>query len=280
MHGVKCPLFALKDRQPDTDVGAAAPLVPRPCALDGNGEMHVLSGLLRISVKFPAVARIGALRIALPTDLRPKEARHAVLVTAEIAEQKLEVLKRRGQLHVQADRAEIAEQKLEVLKRRGELLAVQPRSLSLFKSEPGLSAQIQAEKPLTDAQTTASRVPATTADSGEGGMEMCGTIGSAGGVHEGGELVRVFELGSPLASFAGSRAAAVTHAGVASQGGYNVTTAEEEEQLAAPGSKRWCCRFRSSKLLFLYCRGHIVTTFRCNPSRSNSSCSTRTGRGC
>ncbi|CAI5981376.1 unnamed protein product [Closterium sp. NIES-64] len=257
--------------------GSTTQLVPRPCMLEGNGEMHV------ISVKFPAVARIGALRIALPTDLRPKEARHAVLVTAEIAEQKLEVLKRRGQLHVQADRAEIAEQKLEVLKRRGELLAVQPRShllhpwplhslpptphppiptqaeiaeqklevlnwrgqllavepeshlllawfphsrpptplppiltkarieeqklevlacgadlhtisLSLFKSEPGLSAQIQAEKPLTDAQTTASRVPATTADSGEGGMEMCGTIGSAGGVHEGGELKRKSNL--------------------------------------------------------------------------------------
>ncbi|CAI5464142.1 unnamed protein product [Closterium sp. Yama58-4] len=55
--------------------GSTAQLVPRPCALDGNGEMHV------IPVKLPAVARIGALRIALPTDLRPKEARQAVLVT-------------------------------------------------------------------------------------------------------------------------------------------------------------------------------------------------------
>ncbi|CAI5508615.1 unnamed protein product [Closterium sp. Naga37s-1] len=227
----------------------------------------------------------------------------SIRLQAEIAEQKLEVLKRRGQLHVQVQggpggdsgaeaggaqeargaagrsaSAEIAEQKLEVLNWRGQLLAVQPEShlvlawfphsrprtplppiltkarieeqkleflpsppssLSLFKSEPGLSVQIRAEKPLTDAQTTASRVPATTADSGEGGMEMCGTIGSAGRVHEGGELVRVFELGSPLASSAGSHAAAVTPAGVASEGGYNVTTAEEEEQLAAPGSKRW-----------------------------------------
>ncbi|CAI5959215.1 unnamed protein product [Closterium sp. NIES-64] len=34
-----------------------------------------------IPVKLPAVARIGALRIALPTDLRPKEARQAVLDT-------------------------------------------------------------------------------------------------------------------------------------------------------------------------------------------------------
>ncbi|CAI6004176.1 unnamed protein product [Closterium sp. NIES-65] len=65
-----------------------------------------------------------------------------------------------------------------------------------------------------------SRVPATSAESEEGEMEMCRTIGSAGGVHEGGELVRVFELGSPLASSAGSRAAAaVTPARVASEGG-------------------------------------------------------------
>ncbi|CAI7769908.1 unnamed protein product, partial [Closterium sp. NIES-54] len=132
--------------------GSTAQLVPRPCALDGNGEMHV------IPVKLPAVARIGALRIALPTDLRPKEARQAVLVTLRDVTQRfpdgLPILdpvevselgnpvkdmgimdesfldlvhsidKEESKLATHPlFKAEIAEQKLEVLKRRGQLLA-------------------------------------------------------------------------------------------------------------------------------------------------------------
>ncbi|CAI7909866.1 unnamed protein product, partial [Closterium sp. NIES-53] len=143
--------------------GSTAQLVPRPCALDGNGEMHV------IPVKLPAVARIGALRIALPTDLRPKEARQAVLVTLRDVTQRfpdgLPILDPVEDMGIMDEsfldlvhsidkeesklathplfKAEIAEQKLEVLKRRGQLLAEAQRlkmktresQLSLFKSE-------------------------------------------------------------------------------------------------------------------------------------------------
>ncbi|CAI5494381.1 unnamed protein product, partial [Closterium sp. Naga37s-1] len=143
--------------------GSTAQLVPRPCALDGNGDMHV------IPVKLPAVARIGALRIALPTDLRPKEARQAVLVTLRDVTQRfpdgLPILDPVEDMGITDEsfldlvhsidqdesklathplfKAEVAEQKLEVLKRRGQLLAEAQRlkmktresQLSLFKSE-------------------------------------------------------------------------------------------------------------------------------------------------
>ncbi|CAI5978939.1 unnamed protein product [Closterium sp. NIES-64] len=143
--------------------GSTAQLVPRPCALDGNGDMHV------IPVKLPAVARIGALRIALPTDLRPKEARQAVLDTLRDVTQRfpdgLPILDPVEDMGITDEsfldlvhsidqeesklathplfKAEIAEQKLEVLKRRGQLLAEAQRlkmktresQLSLFKSE-------------------------------------------------------------------------------------------------------------------------------------------------
>ncbi|CAI5510096.1 unnamed protein product [Closterium sp. Naga37s-1] len=149
--------------RPYREAGTSAPRVPRPCALEGNGEMHVAaplaphvplsppslppspphppeipvklpaaartaalkialpsppsvppvppeysrslsgphssaqsrpalsflrssppSGVFQIPVKLPAVARIGALRITLPTDLRPKEARQAVLIPVKL----------------------------------------------------------------------------------------------------------------------------------------------------------------------------------------------------